>query len=68
MDVKKHVIPWGVCLVTEKKMTGLKEGLLFAGTELFQVGSASIFPDDFVSKTNISKLSFYGRRIFSSLS
>ena len=49
-------------------MTGLKGGLLFPGTELFKAGSASIFPDDSVSETNISELSFYVRHIFSSLS
>ena len=48
--------------------TGLKEGLLFPSTELFKVGSASILPDDSVSETNISELSFYVRHIFSSLS
>ena len=44
------------------------EGLLFWDTERSKAGSASIFLDDFVSKTNISKLSLYVRHIFSSLS
>lgn len=55
-------------LIDRKKIAGLKEGLLFSGTELCKVGSASIFLDNFVSKTNISKLSLYVRHIFSSLS
>lgn len=49
-------------------MAGPKEGLLFSGTEKFEVGCAIIFPDDFVAKTNISELSLYVRHIFSSFS
>lgn len=49
-------------------MAGPKEGLFFPGTKKFKVGCASIFPDDFVSKTNTSELSLYVRHIFSSLS
>lgn len=61
------MITQGICLWTGKD-AGLEEGLSFWGPERSKAGSASNFLDDFVSKTNISKLSLYARHIFSSLS
>jgi hypothetical protein len=50
----------------EKNTAGPKEELLSPGPERFEVGSASIFLDEFVSKTSVSELSLYVRSIFSS--